>query len=83
MLVFDIPPKGTNITVSEVLEQHRDAITDIAEELGQAPVRVGSGLGQRSRRGPCRRWGGVGGTPAAPSAPRLSQGRLAGAGSGS
>lgn len=42
MLVFDIPPKGTNVTVSEVLEQHRDAITDIAEELGQAPVRVGS-----------------------------------------
>ncbi|NXW10293.1 WDR54 protein, partial [Fregetta grallaria] len=36
VLVFDIPPKGTNITVSEVLEQHRDAITDIAAELGQA-----------------------------------------------
>lgn len=42
MLVFDIPPKGTNITVSEVLEQHCDAITDIAEELGQAPVCLGS-----------------------------------------
>ncbi|KAK4818568.1 hypothetical protein QYF61_014704 [Mycteria americana] len=38
VLVFDIPPKGTNITVSEVLEQHRDAITDIAAELGQAPA---------------------------------------------
>ncbi|NXW36837.1 WDR54 protein, partial [Phaetusa simplex] len=37
VLVFDIPPKGTNITVSEILEQHRDAITDIAAELGQAP----------------------------------------------
>lgn len=42
MLVFDIPPKGTNITVSEVLEQHHDAITDIAAELGQAPVRGGT-----------------------------------------
>lgn len=40
VLVFDIPPKGTNIMVSEVLEQHHDAITDIAAELGQAPVRV-------------------------------------------
>ncbi|GCC19664.1 hypothetical protein chiPu_0021115, partial [Chiloscyllium punctatum] len=30
VLVFNIPPKGTNITVSEVLEQHRDPITDIA-----------------------------------------------------
>ncbi|NWQ84202.1 WDR54 protein, partial [Columbina picui] len=36
VLVFDIPPKGTNITVSQVLEQHRDPITDIAAELGQA-----------------------------------------------
>ncbi|NXN40201.1 WDR54 protein, partial [Rhinoptilus africanus] len=41
VLVFDIPPKGTNITVSEVLEQHRDAITDIAAELGQAPDGAG------------------------------------------
>lgn len=40
VLVFDIPAKGTNITVSEVLEQHHDAITDIAAELGQAPVCV-------------------------------------------
>lgn len=38
MFVFDIPPKGTNIAVSEVLEEHQDAITDIASELGQAPV---------------------------------------------
>ncbi|XP_072353895.1 WD repeat-containing protein 54 isoform X3 [Scyliorhinus torazame] len=30
ILVFNIPPKGTNITLSEVLEQHRDPITDIA-----------------------------------------------------
>ncbi|NXS39821.1 WDR54 protein, partial [Balaeniceps rex] len=41
VLVFDIPPKGTNITVSEVLEQHRDAITDITAELGQAPDGAG------------------------------------------
>uniref|UniRef100_A0A8B9T746 WD repeat domain 54 n=1 Tax=Anas platyrhynchos TaxID=8839 RepID=A0A8B9T746_ANAPL len=37
VLVFDIPHKGTNVTVSEVLEEHRHAITDIAAELGQAP----------------------------------------------
>ncbi|XP_062901236.1 WD repeat-containing protein 54 isoform X2 [Mobula hypostoma] len=30
ILVFNIPPKGTNITMSEVLEEHRDPITDIA-----------------------------------------------------
>ncbi|NXS62991.1 WDR54 protein, partial [Brachypteracias leptosomus] len=41
VLVFDIPPKGTNITVSEVLEQHREPITDIAAELGQAPDGAG------------------------------------------
>lgn len=40
VLVFDIPPKGTDIAVSEVLKEHRDAITDIAAELGQAPVRA-------------------------------------------
>ncbi|NXK42410.1 WDR54 protein, partial [Piprites chloris] len=36
VLVFDIPPKGTNVTLSEVLEQHRDPVTDIAAEQGQA-----------------------------------------------
>ncbi|NXJ86840.1 WDR54 protein, partial [Trogon melanurus] len=41
VLVFDIPPKGTNVTLSEVLEQHRDAITDIAAELGQPPDGAG------------------------------------------
>ncbi|KAM6313466.1 WD repeat-containing protein 54 [Aegotheles albertisi] len=41
VLVFDVPPKGTNVTVSEVLERHRDAITDIAAELGQAPDGAG------------------------------------------
>uniref|UniRef100_UPI00398ED1F7 WD repeat-containing protein 54-like n=1 Tax=Pristiophorus japonicus TaxID=55135 RepID=UPI00398ED1F7 len=30
ILVFNIPPKGTNITVSDVLEEHREPITDIA-----------------------------------------------------
>lgn len=49
VLVFDIPPKGTNVTVSQVLEQHRDAITDIAAELGQAPVRGDQRCGQRGR----------------------------------
>ncbi|NWS13919.1 WDR54 protein, partial [Pachyramphus minor] len=41
VLVFDIPPKGTNVTLSEVLEQHRDPITDIAAEQGQAPEGAG------------------------------------------
>uniref|UniRef100_A0A8C6YJB1 WD repeat domain 54 n=1 Tax=Nothoprocta perdicaria TaxID=30464 RepID=A0A8C6YJB1_NOTPE len=34
VLVFDIPPKGTNVTVSEVLAEHSAAVTDIAAELG-------------------------------------------------
>ncbi|XP_043919935.1 WD repeat-containing protein 54 [Protopterus annectens] len=33
VLVFDIPSKGTNITLSEVLGEHRDPITDIASEM--------------------------------------------------
>ncbi|KAI1238070.1 WD repeat-containing protein 54, partial [Lamprotornis superbus] len=41
VLVFDIPPKGTNVTLNEVLEQHRDPITDIAAEQGQAPDGAG------------------------------------------
>uniref|UniRef100_A0A8C5IRS3 WD repeat domain 54 n=1 Tax=Junco hyemalis TaxID=40217 RepID=A0A8C5IRS3_JUNHY len=41
VLVFDIPPKGTNVTLSEVLEQHRDPITDMAAEQGQAPDGAG------------------------------------------
>uniref|UniRef100_V9L5B4 D3Mm3e protein n=1 Tax=Callorhinchus milii TaxID=7868 RepID=V9L5B4_CALMI len=32
ILVFDIPVKGTNISVSEVLDFHRDPVTDIASE---------------------------------------------------
>uniref|UniRef100_A0A670ZRW9 WD repeat domain 54 n=1 Tax=Pseudonaja textilis TaxID=8673 RepID=A0A670ZRW9_PSETE len=31
VLVFDVPAKGTNITLSEVLEQHSSPITDIGE----------------------------------------------------
>ncbi|OXB57913.1 UNVERIFIED_CONTAM: hypothetical protein H355_010223 [Colinus virginianus] len=41
VLVFDIPHKGTNVTVSEVLKEHHDPITDIAAELGQAPDGAG------------------------------------------
>ncbi|KAL8206435.1 UNVERIFIED_CONTAM: hypothetical protein K2H54_003066 [Gekko kuhli] len=37
VLVFDIPCKGTNITLSEVLEEHQGAITDIAAELCEQP----------------------------------------------
>nr|XP_006009587.1 PREDICTED: WD repeat-containing protein 54 [Latimeria chalumnae] len=33
ILVFDIPNKGTSITLSEVLGEHRDPITDIASEM--------------------------------------------------
>lgn len=32
VLVFDVPSKGTNITLAEVLAEHRDSITDIASE---------------------------------------------------
>ncbi|KAM9027533.1 WD repeat-containing protein 54 isoform 2-T2 [Ara ararauna] len=41
VLVFDVPPKGTNVTVSEVLEQHGAAVTDIAAEQGQVPDGAG------------------------------------------
>uniref|UniRef100_A0ABM5GKZ0 WD repeat-containing protein 54 isoform X1 n=1 Tax=Pogona vitticeps TaxID=103695 RepID=A0ABM5GKZ0_9SAUR len=37
ILVFDVPPKGTNITLSEVLGKHRAAITDIGPELCVQP----------------------------------------------
>ncbi|XP_054846008.1 WD repeat-containing protein 54 [Eublepharis macularius] len=37
VLVFDIPCKGTNITLSEVLEEHRGAITDVGAELCEQP----------------------------------------------
>ncbi|XP_067463921.1 WD repeat-containing protein 54 isoform X2 [Thunnus thynnus] len=32
ILVFDVPSKGSNITLSEVLEEHKDSITDMASE---------------------------------------------------
>uniref|UniRef100_A0A8C9SY45 WD repeat domain 54 n=1 Tax=Scleropages formosus TaxID=113540 RepID=A0A8C9SY45_SCLFO len=32
VLVFDIPSKGSNVMLSEVLEEHRDAVTDMASE---------------------------------------------------
>ncbi|KAM3868149.1 WD repeat-containing protein 54 [Diretmus argenteus] len=32
ILVFDIPSKGSDITQSEVLEEHKEAITDMASE---------------------------------------------------
>uniref|UniRef100_A0A671RHK3 WD repeat-containing protein 54-like n=1 Tax=Sinocyclocheilus anshuiensis TaxID=1608454 RepID=A0A671RHK3_9TELE len=32
VLVFDVPSKGSNITLSEVLEEHKEAITDMASE---------------------------------------------------
>ncbi|XP_033828714.1 WD repeat-containing protein 54 [Periophthalmus magnuspinnatus] len=32
ILVFDIPSKGSNITLSEVLEEHKEPITDMASE---------------------------------------------------
>uniref|UniRef100_A0A670ZSA9 WD repeat domain 54 n=1 Tax=Pseudonaja textilis TaxID=8673 RepID=A0A670ZSA9_PSETE len=35
VLVFDVPAKGTNITLSEVLEQHSSPITDIGAEPPQ------------------------------------------------
>ncbi|XP_059405259.1 WD repeat-containing protein 54-like [Carassius carassius] len=32
VLVFDVPSKGSNITLSKVLEEHKEAITDMASE---------------------------------------------------
>ncbi|KAJ0041621.1 hypothetical protein NL108_010449, partial [Boleophthalmus pectinirostris] len=32
ILVFDIPSKGSNITLSEVLEEHKEPMTDMASE---------------------------------------------------
>uniref|UniRef100_A0A1A8G9E1 WD repeat domain 54 n=1 Tax=Nothobranchius korthausae TaxID=1143690 RepID=A0A1A8G9E1_9TELE len=32
ILVFDVPSKGSNITLSEVLEEHKESITDVASE---------------------------------------------------
>lgn len=38
LLVFDIPSKGSNITLSEVLEEHKEAITDVASECSGSQV---------------------------------------------
>lgn len=40
LLVFDIPSKGSNITLSEVLEEHKEAITDLASECSGSQVRL-------------------------------------------
>lgn len=38
ILVFDVPSKGSNITLSEVLEEHKDSITDVASECSGSQV---------------------------------------------
>lgn len=38
LLVFDIPSKGSNITLSEVLEEHKEAVTDLASECSGSRV---------------------------------------------
>ena len=38
ILVFDIPSKGGNITLSEVLEEHKESITDMASECSGSQV---------------------------------------------
>lgn len=38
LLVFDVPSKGSNITLSEVLEEHKEPITDVASELSGSQV---------------------------------------------
>uniref|UniRef100_A0A8C7XKV8 WD repeat domain 54 n=1 Tax=Oryzias sinensis TaxID=183150 RepID=A0A8C7XKV8_9TELE len=38
ILVFDVPSKGSNITLSEVLEEHKESITDIAAECSGSQV---------------------------------------------
>lgn len=39
ILVFDVPSKGSNITLSEVLEEHKESITDMASECSGSQVR--------------------------------------------
>ncbi len=38
VLVFDVPSKGSNIILSEVLEEHKEAITDLASECSGSQV---------------------------------------------
>ncbi|MCI4392697.1 hypothetical protein PGIGA_G00148840 [Pangasianodon gigas] len=39
LLVFDVPSKGSNITLSEVLEEHTEAVTDMASECSGSTVK--------------------------------------------
>lgn len=45
ILVFDVPSKGSNITLSEVLEEHKEPITDMASECSGSQVRWGWSAG--------------------------------------
>ena len=38
ILVFDIPSKGGNVTLSEVLDEHKQSITDMASECSGSQV---------------------------------------------
>lgn len=38
ILIFDVPSKGSNITLSEVLEEHKEPITDMASECSGSQV---------------------------------------------
>ena len=38
ILVFDVPSKGSNITLAEVLEEHNESITDMASECSGSQV---------------------------------------------
>ena len=38
ILVFDVPSKGSNITLSEILEEHNESITDMAAECSGSQV---------------------------------------------
>lgn len=39
VLVFDVPSKGSNIMLSEVLEEHTDAVSDMASECSGSEVK--------------------------------------------
>ena len=36
--MFDVPSKGTNISLSEVLDEHKESITDMASECSGSQV---------------------------------------------
>lgn len=56
LLVFDIPGKGSNITLSEVLEEHQEAITDLASECSGSQVRYRVKHGSMVSSGARRMW---------------------------